>query len=133
MGKGKPPEFEGNENLDKLKRISQTKQDEEVQRQLKLGLEAADSINDRSISLFVRGSQPAFAGINTFMRAPYCEDVKQVGEYEAASPPGRFRRSHLAISSGVRAMRSVMPHSIELRLGSPEPTYSLMSRAPLKI
>ncbi len=84
MSDAKPPTFEGNENLDKLKRISQTKQDEEVQRQLKLGLEAADSINDRSISLFARGSQPAFAGINTFMRAPYCEDINEVGKYEAA-------------------------------------------------
>ena len=56
-----PPEFEGNKNLEKLNRISQTKQDEEIERQLALGLEAAGSVNNRTISLFARGSQPAFA------------------------------------------------------------------------
>ena len=77
-------EFDGNRMLRKVSRISQTKQQEEIEHQLKMGLEAADSINDRRISLFARGSQPAFAGINTFMRAPYCEDIKNVGKYEAA-------------------------------------------------
>ena len=68
-------EFRGNRNLKRLAGISQSKQDEEVRRTLELGLEAAPSINDRTISLFSRGHQPAFAGINTFMKAPYCEDV----------------------------------------------------------
>ena len=77
-------EFRGNRNLKRLARISQTKQEEEIERCLELGLEAADSINDRTISLFSRGHQPAFAGINTFMKAPYCEDVRKVGEYEVA-------------------------------------------------
>ncbi len=58
-------ELRGNRNLKRLRRISQTKQDEEIKRNLELGLEAAASINDRSISLFSRGHQPAFAGINT--------------------------------------------------------------------
>ena len=80
----KSGEFRGNRNLKRLSRISQKKQDEEIQRTLELGLEAADSINDRSISLFSRGHQPAFAGINTFMKAHYCEDVRRVGDYEAA-------------------------------------------------
>ncbi|MCP4328259.1 MAG: agmatinase family protein [Alphaproteobacteria bacterium] len=80
----KSDEFRGNRNLKRLSRISQKKQDEEIRRCLELGLEAADSINDRTISLFSRGHQPAFAGINTFMKSPYCEDVKKVGEYEAA-------------------------------------------------
>jgi len=78
------PEFDGNKKLKDLGRISQTKQEREIEHQLEYGLEAAPSINDRSISLFARGSQPAFAGINTFMRAPYCEDIRKVGEYEAA-------------------------------------------------
>jgi len=77
-------ELRGNRNLKRLNRISQRKQDEEIKRTLELGLEAAESINDRSISLFARGHQPAFAGINTFLKMPYCEDVKRVGEYEAA-------------------------------------------------
>jgi len=80
----KTGEFRGNRNINRLKRISTKKQDEEIERGLKLGLEAAPSINDRSISLFSRGHQPAFAGINTFMKAPYCEDVTKVGNYEAA-------------------------------------------------
>ena len=80
----KTGEFRGNRNLKRLRRISQSKQDEEIQRSLELGLEAAESINDRSISLFSRGHQPTFAGINTFMKMPYCEDVRKVGDYEAA-------------------------------------------------
>ena len=80
----KTGELRGSRNLKRLKRVSQSKQDEEIQRCLELGLEAADSINDRTISLFSRGHQPAFAGINTFLKAPYCEDVRKVGDYEAA-------------------------------------------------
>lgn len=80
----KTGELRGNRNIKRLKRVSQKKQDEEIARCLELGLEAAESINDRSISLFSRGHQPAFAGINTFMKAPYCEDVRKVGDYEAA-------------------------------------------------
>jgi agmatinase len=80
----KTGELRGTRNIKRLKRISQKKQDEEIARCLELGLEAANSINDRTISLFSRGHQPAFAGINTFMKAPYCEDVRKVGDYEAA-------------------------------------------------
>ena len=80
----KTGELRGNRNLKRLRRISQSKQDEEIQRCLELGLEAAESINDRTISLFSRGHQPAFAGINTFLKMPYCEDVRKVGDYEAA-------------------------------------------------
>ncbi len=80
----KTGELRGNRNLKRLRRISQTKQDEEIKRNLELGLKAAASINDRSISLFSRGHQPAFAGINTFLKMPYCEDIRKVGDYEAA-------------------------------------------------
>ncbi len=80
----KTGELRGTRNLKRLKKIPQTKQEEEIARSLELGLEAAPSIKDRSISLFSRGHQPAFAGINTFMKAPYCEDIRKVGEYEAA-------------------------------------------------
>src|SRR5262245_61966143 len=74
----------GAETMETLSRISQKKQDKEIKRSLELGLEAADSVVDRNISLFSRGHQPAFAGINTFMKAPYCEDVRKIGDYEAA-------------------------------------------------
>lgn len=80
----KSGELRGNRNLKRLARISQDKQKEEIARGLELGLEAAASVNDRTISCFSRGHQPAFAGINTFMKAPYCEDVRKVGAYEAA-------------------------------------------------
>ena len=56
----------------------------ELERNLKFGLTAADSIGDRTISTFARGELPHFAGINTFLKAPYAEDVKTVGNYDAA-------------------------------------------------
>jgi agmatinase len=84
MSNKRNDEFRGTRNLRRLQRISQNKQDAEIQRCLELGLEAAESINDRSISLFSRGHQPAFAGINTFMKELYCEDIRKVGDYEAA-------------------------------------------------
>ena len=80
----KTGELRGNRNLKRLEKISQTRQQQEIERGLEFGLEAAGSINDRTISLFSRGHQPAFAGINTFMKAPYCEDMRNIGQYEAA-------------------------------------------------
>ena len=56
----KTGELRGNRNLDRLSRVSQSKQEEEIKRSLELGLEAANSINDRTISLFSRGHLPAF-------------------------------------------------------------------------
>ena len=44
---------------------------EQLERGLDLGLEAAPSVQDRTISLFSRGELPHFAGINTFLKAPY--------------------------------------------------------------
>ena len=51
---------------------------------VKVGLAAADSIEDRGISTFARGELPHYAGINTFLKAPYIEDVSGVGGYDAA-------------------------------------------------
>jgi len=84
MAKGRGKEFRGTRNLKRLARIPQQKQKDEIRRSLAYGLEAAESVLDRTISCFSRGHQPAFAGINTFMKAPYCEDVRNVGTYEAA-------------------------------------------------
>ena len=56
----------------------------EVERGLRLGLEGAASIEDRSIPTFARGELPHFAGINTFLKAPYAEDVREVGRFDAA-------------------------------------------------
>jgi agmatinase len=76
--------FRGLRNIRRLADIPDTKQREEVERALEYGLEAAPSIQDRSISTFSRGHQPAFAGINTFLKAPYIENVKDVGRHEVA-------------------------------------------------
>ncbi len=56
----------------------------EVARGLELGLPGADSIVDKRIPTFSRGELPHFAGINTFLKAPYVEDVRTVGEYDVA-------------------------------------------------
>src|SRR6202521_5382498 len=57
---------------------------EEVERNLKNGLAGADRITERSIPTFARGELPHFAGINTFLKAPYVENVREVGKYDAA-------------------------------------------------
>jgi len=58
--------------------------DAEEKRCLELGLQGADSIQDKSIPTFARGELPHFAGINTFMKAPYIENVKDVGKFDVA-------------------------------------------------
>ncbi|MEM7058807.1 MAG: agmatinase family protein [Pseudomonadota bacterium] len=50
---------------------------------LRMGLTAAESIEDRNIPTFARGELPHYAGINTFLNAPYAEDVQEVGLYDA--------------------------------------------------
>ena len=76
--------FQGARNIRRLADIPDNKQREEVERGLEYGLEAAPSVLDRTISTFSRGHQPAFAGINTFLKAPYVEDVHEVGRHEVA-------------------------------------------------
>jgi agmatinase len=85
-GDGKPHhgEFRGMRNLRKLADITDRKQREAIERGLELGLEAAPSVEDRTISTFARGQQPAFAGINTFRKATYLEDVHEIGKHEVA-------------------------------------------------
>ena len=58
---------------------------EEIDRGLTLGLEAAPTIVDRRISTFVRGELPHFAGeTGTFLKSPFLEDVHDVGDAEVA-------------------------------------------------
>ncbi|TMC06186.1 MAG: agmatinase [Chloroflexi bacterium] len=58
---------------------------EEVERGLAHGLEAAPSIGDRTISTFVRGELPHFAGeTGTFLKCPFLEDVREVSDAEVA-------------------------------------------------
>jgi len=77
-------QLQGIQGLHKLADLPHDVEERLTAQGLELGLEAADSIQDRRISTFSRGPQPAFAGINTFLKAPYCEDVREVGNYEAA-------------------------------------------------
>ena len=65
-------------------RLPLTGWQQEVDQAKRLGLEAAHSIVDRNISTFSRGELPHYAGINTFMKAPYLEDVNRVGEFDVA-------------------------------------------------
>ena len=59
--------------------------EKENKRIKELGLDPVDSIQDKTeISCFQRGSMPHWSGINTFLRAPYLEDVRKVGEYDVA-------------------------------------------------
>ncbi len=50
---------------------------------LRMGLTGSDSLDDKSIPTFARGELPHYAGINTFLKAPYAEDVSEVGQYDA--------------------------------------------------
>jgi agmatinase len=57
--------------------------DREAAHNLLMGLPGASSIIDKSIPTFSRGELPHFAGINTFLKAPYVEDARLVGNYDA--------------------------------------------------
>src|SRR6516225_9205498 len=65
--------------------LPSSKWEQEIRRIKELGLEPADSIEDKTeISCFQRGSTPHWSGINTFLKTPYLEDVRKVGEYDVA-------------------------------------------------
>ncbi|KAL3757639.1 hypothetical protein ACHAWU_009484 [Discostella pseudostelligera] len=64
--------------------IPTTKFDQEIAQGLLHGLPGASSITDRTIPTFSRGELPHFAGINTFLKAPYIEDSRNVGDYDVA-------------------------------------------------
>jgi len=58
---------------------------EEIERNIAFGLEAAPSIVDRTISTFVRGELPHFAGeMGTFLKCPFLDDVHHVADAEVA-------------------------------------------------
>jgi len=78
------PDTEGSRALEKKRALPLTGWQQEVDQAHRYGLEAAESIVDRRISTFSRGELPHYAGINTFMKAPYIEDVNRVGEFHVA-------------------------------------------------
>src|SRR5260370_6616046 len=76
--------FRGMRNLRKLAEVTDHKQKDEIKGALDLGLEAAPSVNDRTTLRFSRGHQPAFAGINTFIKSPFVEDIHEIGRHQVA-------------------------------------------------
>ena len=62
--------------------IPTTRHDAEVKKNLEIGLPGASSLEDKNIPTFSRGELPHFAGINTFLKAPFCENVHDVGKYD---------------------------------------------------
>ncbi len=70
--------------LDAEGKLSEQGWRKEQQWALNMGLPGADSLTDKSIPTFARGELPHFAGINTFLKAPYVEDVRDVAKYDAA-------------------------------------------------
>ncbi len=75
---------QGWQALDAEGRLSSDGWRREQQWALDMGLPGADSLEDRSIPTFARGELPHFAGINTFLKAPYVENVRDVAKYDAA-------------------------------------------------
>lgn len=62
-----------------------TQWEAECRRGQELGLPPAESIEDKTeISCFQRGELPHWSGINTFLKMPYLEDVRTVGDYDVA-------------------------------------------------
>ena len=93
----------------------------EQQWALDMGLPGAESLTDRSIPTFARGELPHFAGINTFLKAPYVENVRDVGQVRRrrARHPVR-QRHHLPPRHPLRAAG----HPPDLR-----PLHALQFRA----
>jgi agmatinase len=57
----------------------------EMERARRIGLACAGSIEDPAqMSCFQRAELPRWSGISTFLRLPYLEDVRQVGDYDVA-------------------------------------------------
>src|SRR5258708_21320104 len=65
-------------------RLSEAGWRREQQWALDMGLPGAESLTDKTIPTFARGELPHFAGINTFLKAPYVENVRHIGKYDAA-------------------------------------------------
>ncbi|MBA2747952.1 MAG: agmatinase, partial [Tatlockia sp.] len=70
------PPSEAERALESERQLPLTGWQQEVSKGLEFGLEGAESIGDRSIPTFSRGELPHYAGINTFLKAPYIEDVR---------------------------------------------------------
>ncbi|RAQ94285.1 agmatinase family protein [Thermogemmatispora tikiterensis] len=77
-------DFEGYSAAQAEAKLPQARSEAEISRAIALGLEAAQSIEDRTISCFSRGELPHWAGINTFLKMPFLENVHEVDQYDIA-------------------------------------------------
>ena len=87
---------------------------------LDMGLPGADSLEDRSIPTFSRGEKPHFAGINTFLKAPFVENIRDVGKYDAAIvgvpfDGGATYRPGARVRAAGRAAHLGALHALQLR------------------
>jgi agmatinase len=60
--------------------IPRTKMLEEMKLNLQHGLPGSSVLEDKTIPTFARGELPHFAGINTFLKAPYIEDATKLAK-----------------------------------------------------
>ena len=77
-------ETQGWKAIEAEDKLSGTGWRREQQWALDMGLPGSDSLTDKMIPTFARGELPHFAGINTFLKAPYVENVRDVAKYDAA-------------------------------------------------
>ena len=75
---------EGNFALNSAEEISRVQYEKRNADALKNGLTASDEVNDPLITTFVRGGKPSYAGLSTFLRSPFLEDVNKVNEFDVA-------------------------------------------------
>jgi len=78
------PGTEAERGLQRERSIPDTVWRGRIEESLRHGLEAADSVENRDVSLFARRFTPDYSGFDTFMGFPYLEDVRRVGEHAAA-------------------------------------------------
>ena len=115
--------FEGMRALEAETQIPSAQWEAECQRGHEYGLPPADSIEDKTeISTFQRGELPHWSGINTFLKTPYLEDVRKVGEYDVAFVGAPFRYRHdVSLGDAVWAAGNppdfVALHDVQLRGG----------------
>jgi agmatinase len=64
--------------------LGTSREEARLARGRELGLPAAASVEDPTISCFSRGELPHFAGINTLLKLPYLEDARDVGRHDIA-------------------------------------------------
>ncbi|MHB9109496.1 MAG: agmatinase family protein [Armatimonadota bacterium] len=81
----KASELQGEKAKQYEKELTDKRLKQELQRAHMFGLDPAESIEDKELaSTFARGEMPHFAGINTFLKTPFLEDIREVHKHEVA-------------------------------------------------